>query len=179
MDMDQIQVVQEILKIVVTYLFGEIFMKLNDFPLFEEAEAEHTKNPYGRFYKLNSGVYLDLLIYKKRIKILAELFLKEANYRAKKINKQAFCYVVGLGLGAWKLDNIQTKITIDVYLELIASGVFENISDLYFSWFNVTQIPSQIGNTMIHVGHRNPAEPLEDHNKLLVANWAWDRIMHM
>ncbi len=153
------------------------FYSVDYFPLFTEVEVDET----GRFCKLNTGNYLDLFVYKHRIKILAEVFLKEANYRAKKINKKAFCHVVGLGLGAWKLSSvrdIQTVITIEVYLELIANGVFEHISDLYFSWFNIPKIginiPTHLGNTQIYTGHRNPAEQLDDQNKLLVANWAWD-----
>jgi hypothetical protein len=153
------------------------FYGVEYFPLFSEVEEDKS----GRFYKLNTGIYLDLLVYKRRIKILAEVFLKEANYRAMKINKKAFCHVVGLGLGAWKLSSardVQTLITIEAYLELITSGAFENISDLYFSWFNIPKgesyIPPVIGNTQIHTGHRNPADPLNDHDKLLVANWAWD-----
>jgi hypothetical protein len=130
---------------------------------------------------LNTGIYLDQLVYKKRVKMVAEVFLKEANHRAKKINKTAFCHVVGLGLGAWKLSSasdVQTMITIEAYLELINSGSFEHVSDLYFSWFNFPKdqltVPDSIKNTQIHVGHRNPADPVEDQNKLLVANWAWD-----
>jgi hypothetical protein len=151
------------------------------FPLFKEAETDNeSQTPSGRFYKLNTGIYLDTLIYKKRIKMMAELFLKEANYRAKKINKHAFCYVVGLGLGAWKLSSAldtQIIITVESYLELIRDGAFENVSDLYFGWFNIPKefkIPSELNGIKIHVGHRNPAEPLNDQNKLLVANWAWD-----
>ncbi len=153
------------------------FYSVEYFPLFSEVETDTS----GRYYKLNMGIYLDLLVYKRRIKILAEVFLKEANYRAKKINKKAFCHVVGLGLGAWKLSSardIQTITNVEAYLELIASGSFENISDLYFSWFNIPKgeidIPSEIGNIKIHTGHRNPADPLEDQNKILVCNWAWD-----
>lgn len=153
------------------------FYGISNFPLFSEAEADTS----GRFYKLNTGIYLDLLVYKIRIKILAEIFLKEANYRAKKINKKAFCHVVGLGLGAWTLSgahDIQTITTIEAYLELIQNGSFEYISDLYFSWFSIPKgginIPSELNGVKIHTGHRNPADLLEDQNKLLVANWAWD-----
>ena len=85
------------------------FYQIDYFPLFSEVETEYLTYPKGkeRFYKLTSGNYLDIFIYKKRIRILAEVFLKEANYRSKKINKYGFCYLVGLGLGAWKLDDIQ------------------------------------------------------------------------
>ena len=154
-----------------------IFYDIEYFPLFSEAEQDKT----GRFYKLNSGVYLDLLVYKKRVKILAEVFLKEANHRAGKISKKAFCYVVGLGLGAWRLSgaiDVQKLISIKAYLELLESGKFSNISDIYFAWFNLEKDsfkpPSQINGINIHMGYRNPAEPLNDQNKLLVANWAWD-----
>jgi len=158
------------------------FYEIDYFPLYSEVELDQT----GRFYKLNTGIYLDLLVYKKRVKILAEIFLKEANFRASKINKIAFCHVVGLGLGAWKLPSagdIQTKITIQAYLELLSEQTFKNISDLYFSWFNIPKneinIPSQVSHINIHTGFRNPADPLNDDNKLLVANWAWDANSHI
>jgi hypothetical protein len=151
------------------------FYEIPYFPLFSEAETDTT----GRYHKLNTGMYLDLLVYKKRIKMNAEIFLKEANHRAKKINKKAFCHVVGLGLGAWKISSdTQTLITIESYLELIRDGAFEYVSDLYFAWFNIPKgsinIPAHLNGVQIHVGHRNPADPLNDPNKLLVANWAWD-----
>jgi Domain of unknown function (DUF4804) len=152
------------------------FYNVDHFPLFGDAINDTT----GRFHKLNKNSYLDLLVYKKRMKIIAELFLKEADKRAKNINKKAFCHVVGLGLGAWGISSaidIQTIISMGVYIELITHGEFNNISDLYFSWFNLpdpSNLPTKIGNIMIHMGHRNPGDPLNDDNKLLVANWAWD-----
>ena len=89
----------------------------------------------SRFYKLEKGTYLDILIYKKRIRISAELFLKEANYRAKKINKMAFCHVTGLGLGVWKIAEIQNVLTLEVYCEILSEYNFDHISDVYFAWF--------------------------------------------
>ena len=75
------------------------FYDIDYFPLYTDVEKDIT----GRYFKLNNGPYLDILIYKKRIRYSAELFLKEANYRAMKIGKQAFCHTVGLGLGVWKI----------------------------------------------------------------------------
>ena len=162
MDMDlKIQITK-----VVIYQFGQIFTQL----IILDFMKKLLQDTSGRFYKLNSGIYLDTVIYKKRIRILAELFLKEANYRAGKINKKAFCYVVGLGLGAWQLSgagDVQKIITIKTYLELLSTGNFHNVSDLYFGWFNlpnslaIESFPSNIGGIQIHIGYRNPAEPLK------------------
>ena len=150
------------------------FYETDYFPLFTEVEKDQS----GRFYKLPDGNYLDILIYKKRLRICAEVFLKEANHRASKIGKRAFCHVVGLGLGVWKIADIQSILTLEVYIEILSSFNFPYISDVYFAWFNVTQkefiLPSQIGNIQIHMGYRDPSERLEDPGKLLVANWAWD-----
>lgn len=159
----------------------ENFYDVPYFPLYSEVE----KDTSGRFYKLESNqhqpLYFDTFIYRQKIKILAEVFLKEANFRAKKVDKKAFCHVVGLGLGAWKIGSardLQTKITIESYLEVIKNGSFENVADLYFSWFNIPRgsvnIPPNLDGVQIHTGYRNPAERLDNPNKLLVANWAWD-----
>jgi len=155
-----------------------IFYEIDYFPLFSEVQNDTT----GRFIKLGNnlenGAYLDTLIYKRRIGYSAELFLKEANSRAKKNNKQAYCFAVGLGLGVWKIAEIQNVLTIEVYLEILNYYHFPNISDLYFGWFNITQndiqIPESINGVKLHIGFKNPAEPLDDPNKLLVLNWAWD-----
>jgi len=150
------------------------FYGIDYFPLFTEVET----NDSGRFYKMNNGTYLDILVYKRRIGYSAEVFLKEANHRAGKIGKQAFCHVVGLGLGVWLIAAIQNVLTIEVYLEILSAGNFPNISDLYFAWFNITdqefKLPNSIGNIHIHKGFRDPSERLNDPGKLLVANWAWD-----
>lgn len=150
-----------------------IWAKFYDVPYFPVYD-EVINDSSGRYYKVGTESYLDLHIYHKRLKINAEIFLKEANLRNN--NKKAYCYVVGLGLGAWKISyDIQLKITFEVYLELLNEENFPYVSDLYFGWFNKDiEIPQKIKNINIHIGFNNPADPLTDENNILVANWAWD-----
>jgi hypothetical protein len=112
------------------------------------------------------------------------VFLKDADDRGKALNKKVFCYAVGLGLGVWKLLNIQNKFTIEVYLDILANYKFNYISDLYFGWFDLLKnelkeiLDNYKGNIKIHFGNRNPADKLIENNsnssKLLVCNWPWD-----
>merc|ERR1712151_897951 len=53
--------------------------------------------------------------YKARCETTAEMFLAEANERAKANGAEAYCHVSGLGLGAWRLHPIQGKIQMQAY----------------------------------------------------------------
>jgi len=153
------------------------FYSVEYFPEFEEAVKDYT----GRFVLVNGhrNVYLDTLIYKRRIRYNAFVFLKDADVRAMNASKKAFVYAVGLGLGAWCIDKeLQTKITINVYLELLEKRKFKFIDEVYFGWFNICGldivIPKDIKGIKISEGYRNPAEKLIGDNLILVCNWAWD-----
>ena len=132
------------------------FYEIEYFPLYSEVKDN------DRFHKLYNDCYIDTLVYKKRIRILAELFLKEANYRANKIGKLAFCRIIGLGTGTWKIYEIQT------YVVVLNELVFNGLSDVYFSLSSEIELPNTINNIKIHTGNIDPFEPLSDPNKLLV-----------
>lgn len=157
-------------------MFAE-FYGVSHFPTYPEAAADTT----GRFVRVGDA-FLDTLVYANRVRIIADLFLKEANYRAGSRNKKAFCRVVGLGLGAWGLRGIldtQKTITIQVYIDLLKSGKFTSVSDLCFLWFNMprgfsSEIPDSVSGTKIHMTTGDPADPINDPGKILVCNWAWD-----
>jgi hypothetical protein len=153
------------------------FYKISYFPTYEEAKTD----TFGRFVKIagRSDAYLNTFIYKRRLMFNASVFLQDANNRAKKLGKKAFVYAVGLGLGAWAIDKeLQIKITIEVYLNLLKKLELPYISELYFGWFNISGlriiIPPSIQGINLNVGYRNPSESLNDKNLLLVSNWAWD-----
>ncbi len=61
---------------------------------------------------------------------------------------------------------------------MIKNLELQYISEVYFGWFNISgldiKIPPKIGNIKINIGYREPLEPLNDKNLLLVSNWAWD-----
>ena len=153
------------------------------FPTFKEAEEDI----HGRYVKLSEEIYFNSSIYKKRLKVVIKPFLIDANNRAKEQLTKAYCHVVGLGLGEWQLSQIQAKLMLEVYEELIRECSLEYISDIDFSWFpeecklcgsaGHNQIIQTNGNKIrIYFSKRNPADILlgKNANKLLVAMYAWD-----
>jgi hypothetical protein len=146
------------------------FYELNRFPDLEMARSDPT-----RFVQFKRDTYLDTLIYSKRIKYNAWVFLNEANERAKQTkHKKAFCHIVGLGLGVWKVHEIQEKLTVEAYLECLKQTQFKFIDTLYFAWFHYKTPLKQIGEIHIRAGKREPAASLNNENLLLVTNYAWD-----
>jgi len=153
------------------------------FPTFDQAQAD----THGRYLSLSPNAYLDVVIYKKRIKMVAEPFLVDANERGKQQNKKVYCHVVGLGLGVWQISPLQAQLMLEVYAELLKSCVLPFIADIDFSWFpqefqtcgnikNLGIFTANHHNITIHFSQRNPADKLTgiDADKLLVAQYAWD-----
>lgn len=165
-------------------LWAELYESKNGetyaLPSFKEAEADTT----GRFLPINGG-YFDIYVYKKRMELTVEAFLKEADARAKVAGKPAYLHIVGLGLGVWQIHQNQKNLMLDVYAEVMRKHRFKHISDINFSWFNATScggvknqetIDSQEHSIKVHFSQRNPTEKLtgEDAEKLLFAQYAWD-----
>lgn len=73
-------------------------------------------------------------MYMARMRVTAELFLLEANDRAKKVNKKAHAYVVGLGLGVWEHSSEQPLLYIDTFAAALASLDLPYISTLVRSY---------------------------------------------
>lgn len=146
------------------------FYEVDYFPLYTDIKGENERFKCIDGYRF---MYLDTLVYKKRMKINALVFLQEANNRAKQFGKKAFCHVVGLGLGVWKISSLQTDLFIEAHLELLQEYEFPNIHTIYFSWMNYSK-SLQNYSINIEFGKREPADPLNNTNLLLVANYAWD-----
>ncbi len=142
------------------------------FVTFAHASADKS----GRFIKLDDTTYFDTLIYKKRIKLIIEPFLMDANQRGLKAGKKVYCHVVGLGLGVWQKTPAQAQLMLDVYAELLNTGDFPSIADIDFSWFPLSCTFVTTQDITIHCSKRNPADPLTGPHadKLLVAMYAWD-----
>lgn len=155
---------------------------------------EELKNRYyedSRRYGQNKP-YLDLGMFKQRVRISLELFLFDSDNRSKQAKKKGFCHLVGLGAGYWSFNKqIQDKEMVKVVLEIIKESKLPNISCIYFAWFddNVSNLnelnkekdqfiqADKSGNKIIlQFGRRNPAEPLNGKFKddLLCACYAWD-----
>ncbi len=152
------------------------------FPTYEMAKSEALK-----YIKVGDDRYLDVEVYKKRIKMVIEPFLLDADERARSENKKAYCFIVGLGLGVWKLDNIYQK---NIYIKAVAEAVRDShlpdVSDIDLSWIDTSE--NQEGteakefilnvcskkNINVQFTKNNPAQKLKDPGKLLVAMYAWD-----
>lgn len=152
-------------------------------PTFEQAEDDTS----GRYIKLKGlNGYFDTQIYKKRMRMVVEPFLCDAQARGKAAGKKVYLYTVGLGLGVWKKTNEQTQLLIDSFAEAIQSNPqrFTQIADIEFAYFgnnlacggatNGEKFPGT--DITIRFANRNPAVKLTgtDAKKLLVACYAWD-----
>lgn len=99
----------------------------------------------------------------------------------------AYCHVVGLGLGSWGLKPFlteQAEIILLCYYEILSEKAFPFISDINFSWFPETiyefcgkqdgdLFTTPKNRVSIWIGKRNPADPVGDPCKLLIAQYAW------
>jgi len=136
----------------------------------------------GRFYPVNGETYLDSAVYKKRMKMVIEPFLCDANERGKLAGKKVYCHAVGLGLGVWQITSEQARLMLEVYQEILSQRNFAHIADIDFSWFppeyadNAKQLCVGNNDIALHYSKRNPADILQhdDAEKLLVAMYAWD-----
>ena len=125
--------------------------------------------------------------YKARIRVTADILLLEANSRAMAEGKDAYVYVVGLGLGVWLVDTNQPRLYVEAFAEAIdalgAAGSLDSVRTIEFAWIDASAAARQavidVAATYdIHVqfSKRNPAAKLagEEANQLLVLSYAWD-----
>ena len=155
-----------------------------NFPTFDEAKNDTS----GRYIKLSTlHGYFDTDVYKKRMRMVVEPFLCDAQKRGQIPNQKVYVHAVGLGLGVWKKTDAQTQLLLNVYAEVITSNKtkFSHLADIEFGHFtgnnlscggatNGTKFPGT--DITIHFSTRNPAAKLTgvDAEKLLVASYAWD-----
>lgn len=147
------------------------------FPTYEEA----VKDTSGKYIKLGEGCYLNKEVYKKRLRLVIEPFLLDANERGMDQKKSAYVHAVGLGIGVWAKDpELQADLMLAVYEEMIHDNKFPHISDIDFSWFpdnvqNNKEWKDKDGHQIaVHFSKRNPAEKLHDEQKFVAAMYAWD-----
>jgi hypothetical protein len=119
-------------------------------------------------------------MYQARMRITVDMFLLEANARAKEGGRKAYAYVVGLGLGVWQYHSDQAELYVDTFTAALTSLSLPHISTLEFAWINVPPACAQRVTTTaqergirVLFSKRNPAEKL-DSDELLVLSYAWD-----
>ena len=153
------------------------FYEVPHFPLYTEINT-------ADYISLPNGNYLNIEIYKKRIRMVIEPFLMDANDRIHlfKNKKKVYVHAVGLGLGFWALNSFeQTKLIIEVYIQVLTEIPFINIYDIDFSYFDAVpdkyktqEMPPLNPHINLHFSKRNPADPIHKEDTLLVAQYAWD-----
>eukprot|EP00004_Rigifila_ramosa_P000873 TRINITY_DN10891_c0_g1_i1.p1 TRINITY_DN10891_c0_g1~~TRINITY_DN10891_c0_g1_i1.p1 ORF type:complete len:320 (-),score=34.96 TRINITY_DN10891_c0_g1_i1:411-1370(-) len=170
------------------------FYNIPHFPLYEEAEEEYSRwvsappasrgpQRYLKLGFLSSPDYFDMHVYVRRMKMVVEPFLAEANQRAAQHHLKAYVHMVGLGLGVWKLCEEQTQLLVEVCAQVLYEQSLPHISDLDFSYFSADtcggvasgqQFQNGKGTDVtIWFSRREPAAPLPP-DRLLVACYAWD-----
>lgn len=118
--------------------------------------------------------------YKARIRISADLFLLEANDRAKSARKTAYAYVVGLGLGVWQYGQGQVAHYLAAFTGSLAELDLPDVSTIEFAYIPSTptqqkrlQDLGEEKGIRVLFSTRNPAAKL-DTDELLVLSYAWD-----
>ena len=82
--------------------------------------------------------FLNMDAFRRRVRLVAEPFLLDANARARAAGATAYCHVVGLGLGVWALhQRRQAPAMVDVYGALLheLGPALAHVGDVDFSWF--------------------------------------------
>jgi hypothetical protein len=151
----------------------------------EQAQQDTVRYIKFKIKNDDNDHFLDSIIYKKRLELVIEPFLFDAE-RHGAANKKVYLHIVGLGIGFWAVDKSeQERLMLEVYENLLTKHKFSNISDINFSWFshqklgvynNEDTITANGNNIKVHFSKREPAAKLDpaDADKLVVAQYAWD-----
>ncbi|XP_022117825.2 uncharacterized protein LOC110995123 isoform X1 [Pieris rapae] len=90
-----------------------------------------------RYVKTSRGIF-DNEVYYKRVSVLAETSLYEAEWRGREADRMAFLNVIGCGLGVWKMSPHQNDVYILTFLERIRAflkkDLLNHVSDVNFSY---------------------------------------------
>ncbi|KAI8918007.1 hypothetical protein BC831DRAFT_133117 [Entophlyctis helioformis] len=130
-------------------------------------------------------------MYKRRMRVTAELLLMEANSRgAERGGQGVYVHVVGLGLGVWGVHASQAQWLVDVFADALATIKLPHVRVVDFSWFGSVSACGSTGNgstmqcangnkLMIKFSMRNVSDKVTDVDDkgnplLLVASYAWD-----
>lgn len=187
----------------ITQLWKEFYTPVND-----ESEWIRSLNikdksisPFKKFKShepVSSDYVFNKSAYSKRIKLVLEPFLYEANQRGEEAGKKAYCFIVGLGLGNWAYTNYTSgsgiisrpsleRFFIDALTDIVKEKNFAYIDTVNFSYFNddniyqfknniSTKDKQEFNGINIIFSNDNPAKKLtgKNENNLLVAMYAWD-----
>ncbi|XP_075985988.1 ADP-ribosylarginine hydrolase CG3568-like isoform X2 [Anticarsia gemmatalis] len=187
-----------------SYTYQELSTYVNS------TDKSDQKQYTDRFIKLNirnQEFIFDNEVYYKRIGILAETTLLEADARAKEEGKPAYVNIIGCGLGVWKISPHQVDVYVLTFLErarhMLRKELLQNVSDINFSYIMPTETILAMfngtgsskskekklffeckkhprGGINVQILKRQPSSQLtgEDSGKLLVMTYPWDGNAH-
>uniref|UniRef100_A0A6B2L2Z7 Uncharacterized protein n=1 Tax=Arcella intermedia TaxID=1963864 RepID=A0A6B2L2Z7_9EUKA len=162
------------------------------FPSYAEVSQKMKNKPDPNFFPVTNQksadtIYVNIPVYKLRLRLSLETLFLDANLRGQSENKLVYLQVIGLGLGSWQICKEQAGWLVDVCYEIIQYNKLPQISVLNFSWFgdgltcggegNGGIIRTETGNTIkILFNKRNTADKLEGEyeGRLLVTCYPWD-----
>lgn len=159
------------------------FYGVDHFPTFEEVQKIlKTEEGKLRYVKIENDAYLDVEVYKKRLRLSIEPFLKDIDLRAHLAKKKAYVRLTGLGLGVWAIDRAkQTELMFEVVKNILQESNFNNVSNIDFMYVGKKGTKYQwpiMNGKMIDVectqNTTSTKLPQEHEDKLLGSNYAWD-----
>lgn len=150
------------------------------FPTYEAARADNT----GRFVRVAGAGgavdYLDTLVFLRRVRHSAELFLLEAERRGAEARSRVYAHVVGLGLGVWRVARAQNRLFVDGFIDALRLHDLPHVAAVDFSWVleapEAAAIAGAVGGVELVFSQRNPFDPPDARfgECLVVAMYAWD-----
>ncbi|CAH0697420.1 unnamed protein product [Spodoptera exigua] len=171
----------------------------------KDAQKKYT----DRYVKLSRPHHIfDNEVYYKRLSIIADTVLIEADHRAQLENKMAYVNVIGCGLGVWKISKHQVDVYVLSVMErvrhLLRGAALQHVADLNFAYItpsdtvlamfsNVTGSGKTAeyktffenkkhpnGGINVTIKTREPSSKLQgqDAGKLLVLTYPWDGNAH-
>jgi len=168
------------------------FYGISYFPTYEEVSQRHSQllkegKQSSDYVPVRDGGFLNTRVYQVRMEVIAETFLREADWQASKVDKLADCVVVGLGLGVWALDSCQQQLVVNAYANVIRQIPLPHVKRLVFSYFRtqywpladmsrkeMETIPVENHEIKVEFLRMNPAEKIESSEFLRVAQYAGD-----
>ncbi|CAH2058298.1 unnamed protein product, partial [Iphiclides podalirius] len=186
-----------------SYTYEELTSYVN---IQEKSEDKRYTDRYVK--KPSSEDIFDNEVYYKRLCVLAEVALLEADFRAKEAGRQAFLNIIGCGLGVWRISLHQPDVYILTFLERIRSflkkDLLNHVSDVNFAFITpskgilnlftnseVAETPTEKriffeskrhpkGGINVQLENRHPSAKLtgEHEGKLLVMTYPWDGNAH-
>ncbi|XP_052743885.1 uncharacterized protein LOC112043752 isoform X2 [Bicyclus anynana] len=130
-----------------------------------KGEQDEQKSYEQRFYTIQNLKYtypiFDNQAYYRRITIIAESTLLEADHRAREAGKMAFVNVIGCGLGAWLISPHQADVYVLSFLErvsaMLSARALDHVADVNFAYIKTGQDVQDIFSSKEAANDKSPS----------------------